>query len=77
MLRIWIGASVVWVLGLYAFAWLDTNRLWPPVMPTEMFGWLTWSAIFFGPPLLALLLGYGIFSKSSKQGKGTEVQEDQ
>ena len=75
MIRIWFGVSVIWTLGLYAFAWLDMDRIWPPPIPTDLFAWLTWSAIFIGPPLVVLLLGYTIVPKPSKQQNGTQDEE--
>ena len=59
---LWIGGIAVWFIGLYAFVWLDTRFAWPPPMPVDLFGWLTWSAIFIGPPLAIFLVTYGITS---------------
>ena len=62
MALIWFGGIVIWFFGLYSFIWLDSNFAMPPPMPVDLFGWLTWSAIFVGPPIVVFLLVYGINS---------------
>lgn len=53
--KIWLGASVIWIIGVYAAAWLAADSLWPPPVPGDMTQVILIGALLIGPPLLVLL----------------------